>query len=216
MRYYISDLHFGHENILKFERTQFSNIQEHDDYIVYMINSIVKETDELVILGDVGNLDQVKRIKCRIYLLLGNHDTANMKKYLAYFAAVYEHPFYLKHNILLSHIPHPVTSDVLNVHGHLHGSRLDSSNYLNLSAHMINYKPISEESLYQIAALLPKKRIRFLDEWYADMYVFDRANERKDVITDENGRIKLEESRKLREKNQRDGSGYLIDVFNKE
>lgn len=215
MRYYISDLHFGHENILKFERTEFPSIQAHDDYIVYMINSIVKETDELMILGDVGNLDQVSRIKCRKYLLLGNHDTANMKKYLAYFAEVYTRPYYLKDNILLSHIPHPVTEDVLNVHGHLHGSRLASRNHLNLSAHIIGYRPLNEESLYQIAAALPKKQIRFLEEWYADMYVFDNASERNDVVTDETGRIKLQESRELRDTSQRDKSGYQIDVFNK-
>lgn len=215
-KYFISDPHFGHKNILRFERTQFSTIEEHDDFIVNMVNEVVGETDELYILGDVGNLDTARRIKCRCILVMGNHDNQTVARYKSFFAEVYSHPIYLKDNIVLSHIPIPVISNVLNVHGHLHGSRLDSVNHLNLSANMIGYKPISEDQLYLLASRLPKQNTRFLEEWYADLYVFDRHEERLDVVTDSNGRILLTESRTLRDEQIKDPSGYRIDVFKKE
>lgn len=214
-KYFISDPHFGHKNILRFERTQFSTIEEHDTFIVDMINTTVKETDELYILGDIGNLDTARRIKCRTILIMGNHDGQTVSKYKSFFAEVHTTPVYLKENIVLSHIPIPVTNEILNVHGHLHGSRLASLNHLNLSAHMINYKPVSEDQLYLLASKLPKQSIRFLEEWYADLYVFDRPEERTDVVTDHHGRILLKESRKLRDEQIKDPSGYKMDVFKK-
>lgn len=32
--YVISDLHFNHKNILDYERNEFNDINEHDEYIV--------------------------------------------------------------------------------------------------------------------------------------------------------------------------------------
>ena len=43
---------------------------------------------------------------------------------------------------------------------------------------------------------LNKDNTRFLEEWYADQYLFTTA--RSDVVTDSNGKIKLNESIQLR------------------
>lgn len=216
MKYFISDLHFGHANILRFERTEFATIEEHDQFIIDTINKKVKMTDTLYILGDIGNVDKVRYLNGRKILLLGNHDTQSAGIYRSFFSEVYEHPFYFNKRILLSHHPHPVDAGVLNVHGHLHGSRLDSNNHMNLSAAMIGYKPVDENMLNGVAGSLEKDNHIFLEEWYANLYVFDKPEERNDVVTDIRGRVLLAESRRVREKIKKDKLGFVIDVFKKD
>ena len=85
MRYFIADCHFGHEKmIMTFPRYRpgtkelFASIEEHDDYLLDAINSVVGVDDELHILGDFALKKPGKyrmRIKCKhVYLTRGNHD----------------------------------------------------------------------------------------------------------------------------------------------
>jgi len=74
-----SDLHFFHENILKFEkdsRGRFSNADEMNEYFVSSWNSLVKPEDNVFYLGDVRF--STNRIEQRLngikHLILGNHD----------------------------------------------------------------------------------------------------------------------------------------------
>lgn len=194
--YLISDTHFGHKNLLRFERTEFNTVEEHDEFIIETINAIVKPTDTLIHLGDVGNVEMIRQLNGHKELILGNHDQRPVKEYLGYFAKVYETPFYFSKNILLSHDPHPVPDGVLNVHGHLHGAKMDSRNHFNISGWCVGYKPIRVDELYQMAAKLDKTNTRFLEEWYASKYQF--LVPRVDVVTDENGVVNLEKTKELR------------------
>lgn len=87
MKYFTADPHLGHERILDktFSSRPFTNIKDHDDYIIDRINAHVMPKDELFILGDFcwgkkpGHYRN--RIKCRtIHLIWGNHDQANFKQ----------------------------------------------------------------------------------------------------------------------------------------
>lgn len=209
--YIISDPHFGHENILKFERNEFKSIEEHDEFLIASINKRVKPSDILYILGDVGNVHKVRFLNGRKILIKGNHDKTNNDEYLAYFSEVHENPIYLAKRIILSHIPVPTTPGVLNVHGHLHGSILDSDNHFNVSAMLVNYTPVTLDIVNLRLQKLQKDRTHFLDEWYANMYVF--TQKRTDVVYDEFGKIKLEESRELNHKLKTDYLGYVIDCL---
>lgn len=195
MEYFISDLHFGHNNIRKFERTQFADIDKHDQFIIDSINKRVKITDILWILGDVGNPEMLRHLNGTKYLIMGNHDRRSLKEYQAYVKEVYTTPVYYNKRVLLSHEPHPVPEGVLNVHGHLHGSRLNSLNHKNTSIHMVDYKPISATDIQRMISDLSKTNYKFLEEWYADMYQFSELN-RDDVVVDKEGNIKLEESKR--------------------
>lgn len=89
--WFTSDTHFGHKNIVKgisdwadkSTCRDFTTIEDHDAYIIDIINKMVKPTDTLYHLGDFGlgfkwkeRLSEVRRlIKCEtIHLLVGNHD----------------------------------------------------------------------------------------------------------------------------------------------
>ena len=49
--FFIGDTHFGHDNALRF-RTQFSSIQEHDEFIIERWNKTVHKRDLVYHLGD--------------------------------------------------------------------------------------------------------------------------------------------------------------------
>lgn len=214
--FFISDLHFGHKNLLKFERTEFATIEEHDAFLIEQINKIVKLTDTLYILGDIGNPEKIRQLNGRKILIMGNHDNRSKQEYLSYFSEVYDTPIYYNKRILLSHYPVPVTGEILNIHGHLHGSYLDSRNYKNVSAALVRYIPISADWAGNKVAELPKDNTDFLKEWYADLYVFERHEERTDVVTDHTGRVLVKESLKMREGLRTDAKGFVTDVFSKE
>lgn len=124
-----SDPHFNHENIIHFERTEFSTIEKHNRTIVTKINSVVKDTDTLVCLGDLGynwaqyidDMHAQKKI-----LLLGNHDKERLYNYYEHFDMVFNGPTFLNQFIILSHEPWPGCGDYCyNIHGHLHNAWLD-------------------------------------------------------------------------------------------
>lgn len=201
MDWFISDVHFGHRALLQTERNEFKDTEEHDNFIVDSINKYVKKTDRLYILGDVGNFEVIKRLNGYKVLIAGNHDKVTNKYALKYFDEFYKNPIYYNRKILLSHYPHPVPPHILNIHGHLHGAILDSPNHYNVSAAMIEYKPLSHKDLQTLSQRLPEENNSFLYEWFADMYKFADTRKACNIVADENGLIKLEESRqKLEEK----------------
>jgi len=56
VKYYISDTHFGHVNIVKHDSDNgartFSSIQEHDELLIKNWNRVITKQDEVYILGD--------------------------------------------------------------------------------------------------------------------------------------------------------------------
>lgn len=180
-----SDPHFGDLSILKFERRQFKDIDEHNEYILDKINSRINKGDTLIFLGDLGHNWEpyIQRIKKDIYkvLILGNHDNHAMHKYTSNFDEVYNGPLFINKFMILSHEPIPVSDHFMNVHGHLHNSYLDDDHHINISAHMVEYKLTEIDDLFVKTMVYPRIKARFLDEWYADRYVFT-DKERPDVM----------------------------------
>lgn len=76
--WFISDYHFYHKNVLTYENRPFSDIKEHNQYIIDVNNSLVKENDNLYILGDVSFIESgvklLEKLNGNKVLILGNHD----------------------------------------------------------------------------------------------------------------------------------------------
>lgn len=81
MRYYISDLHFFHENLNQsLDCRGFSSAEAMNEYIVDKWNRKVGKGDDVVLLGDVsaGSAEQtneiLRRLHGNLFLIEGNHD----------------------------------------------------------------------------------------------------------------------------------------------
>ena len=82
--WFTSDLHFGHENIIRYCGRPFSDANSMNSGIVDSINTHVGPEDDLWILGDLamGNLESNLRVTRRLIagtvtLVAGNHDRAH-------------------------------------------------------------------------------------------------------------------------------------------
>jgi calcineurin-like phosphoesterase family protein len=79
-RWYTSDLHFGHVNIIKYEDRPYDSIGEMNADMVERWNAQVHPTDTVTVLGDfaMGHINDtlplVGDLNGDIWLLCGNHD----------------------------------------------------------------------------------------------------------------------------------------------
>lgn len=79
MNYYISDLHFGHKNVIRFDTRPFQSVDEMDEELIRLWNNKVSDTDDVYIVGDFsyrsGRQEQwyLKQLNGRKHLILGKY-----------------------------------------------------------------------------------------------------------------------------------------------
>lgn len=79
-RYFTSDLHFGHGNIIRYSGRPYACVDDMNESLIANWNDVVDPDDEVWVLGDVamGTIDEslalVKRLHGRKVLVAGNHD----------------------------------------------------------------------------------------------------------------------------------------------
>ncbi len=163
MIYFIADTHFNHANIIKYCNRPFKNTDEMNKYIIEKWNLVVKETDTVYHLGDVGfgKFEEVKRLveslNGRKILLRGNHDFKigiSAWKEIG-FLEVYKKKIILG-NLLLTHAPSEELGEKqVNVFGHIHDKPLDEKfdkkNHICVSCDVIHYTPVSISKIESIA-----------------------------------------------------------------
>ena len=64
-KFFISDLHFGHNNILKYENRPFKNVEEMDKALIRNWNAVVGKNDEVYVLGDVRYFERLSASRCK-------------------------------------------------------------------------------------------------------------------------------------------------------
>lgn len=166
MIYFTSDLHLGHNNIIKYTNRPFKDYREMDNILIDNWNKTIKDKDEVYILGDLtmGDPDIVDRYLSRMngrkYLIRGNHD---------YFANIYngnqliwiKDYYELKHNkeyIILCHYPFNEWNrsyhGSLHLHGHQHNhsdynldQRKNNKNRYDVGVDANDFKPISLDKI---------------------------------------------------------------------
>jgi len=145
-RFFTSDLHLGHENILQ-SRPEFQNIDEMDECLIQNWNKKVNVQDEVYILGDFSfrakkSVHQyLGRLRGKKHLIIGNHDGQWMKEMgdlSIYFESVGDIKTirYEKKAIVLCHYPMfewPGKSYML--HGHVHGNK-NTVTYQTIKNHL--------------------------------------------------------------------------------
>lgn len=156
----ISDTHFGHKKIIKFEAANrpFATVEEHDAELVLRWNAAVKPKDTVWHLGDVlfgrNTFEVLRQLNGIKKLVMGNHDRYPSRLYLEHFNQVVGATE--MYGCILTHVPvHPSQfwRYKANIHGHLHSTRLDDARYINVSAECIGLAPVLLENLLHNAAL---------------------------------------------------------------
>ena len=83
MIYYISDLHLGHTNVIRFDHRPFRDTEEMAARILENWNSRVTDQDTVYILGDAfwhheqESMEFLAKLKGHKHLICGNHDVIN-------------------------------------------------------------------------------------------------------------------------------------------
>lgn len=79
--FFTSDLHFGHENVLRFDNRPFASVEEMDAELVRRWNAKVGKGDLVYVLGDLiwksrnGDAHNlIRSLNGQIILIKGNHD----------------------------------------------------------------------------------------------------------------------------------------------
>lgn len=157
--YFISDTHFGHKNILEYEKKArpFNTIEEMNEKIIENWNKTIRPQDIIYHLGDFAfgkhNVTIAKRLNGKKRLVMGNHDTYPSALYLEYFEKLYGCVFWER--CVLSHMPIHYNGLgarwKLNIHGHLHSKNIKNIegqidlNFYNVSCEQNNLTPIHRD-----------------------------------------------------------------------
>jgi len=149
VKFYISDLHLGHANVLGFDKRPFDTIEEHDLAIVTNINDTLAARDHLYILGDVAwsresfrEFQRRLRTDITVYFIKGNHDHR--------ISGIGNWPDVIwdkEDQIFLSHYPHlswPKSfHGSIHLYGHVHGNIRGVGRSMDVGANCVGYRPIS-------------------------------------------------------------------------
>lgn len=170
MRYYYSDTHYRHKNIIKYSSRPFKDIDEMDKALIDRHNSVVSPSDVSICLGDFsmkGKPGEIEKIVSSLngfkILIRGNHDSSSKKMYELGFDLVAENmTLHLPDvgRIFFRHFPSREGEDTLKmlkekhcshlVHGHVHNNSLESNRFINVCVEKTNYTPISETELIKL------------------------------------------------------------------
>jgi len=163
-KWFISDTHFFHENILKFTDDDgkrirpFNSLDEMHSIMIERWNKVVKPQDKVYHLGDVtfkydrafnvlmGALNGQKR------LILGNHDKIKGTELMKWFEKVDLWKGFKEGNFTASHIPLRLESlrdGDFNVHGHIHQNVMEDPHYINVSVEVRDYTPVNYDEIVE-------------------------------------------------------------------
>lgn len=133
MNFYISDTHFGHHNIIRYDNRPFFTVKEMDETLIDRWNEEVSDKDTVYILGDFSwygtkeTLKVLDRLTGHKVLVRGNHD-----KISAHIADRFDKICdYLEitdgsTKVVMSHYPMPFWNgqfnDSVHLYGHVHNA----------------------------------------------------------------------------------------------
>lgn len=168
--YLYSDPHFNDEE-MKYIRKNYIS----DDEQVKHINSKVGKKDILIILGDIGDVSFINKLRGYKILVMGNHDKGktNYQKTAEnnLFDEIYSGILTLNDKIVLSHEPVFIPF-MYNIHGHDHANiEANDDLHLNVCAEHIDYTPVSLSEIIKSGKLKDIQSIHRI--------TIDKATERK-------------------------------------
>lgn len=183
--WFVADCHFGHKNLLRFVPYRAQKlglnldnenvVDEHDNALIELWNSIINKKDIVYILGDFSfhGVEKTKiileKLNGKKHLIIGNHDGAckSLTNYFVSTSQIKEVVFkktvydFLDENFccVLSHFPMVAWNRRMHgsamIHGHTHGSICEKNLNeeelrvdIGLDSKLAKCEPISLKDLY--------------------------------------------------------------------
>lgn len=165
---YISDTHFGHKNVIEFDKRPFTDVEEMDQMMLSYWKSKVQKDDEVYIIGDLcyrsdkGPVWYLQRLPGKKHLIIGNHDEKTLKYpgALDYFESV-DKMMHVEDNgrhICLCHFPiaewNGYYRNSYHLYGHIHAKLADTClimrnrrNAYNAAACINGYMPCTLDEI---------------------------------------------------------------------
>lgn len=136
--YFISDTHFFHANVIKFDQRPFADLEEMHRVMIQNWNAKVRKHDRVYIVGDFcwkggeRGVELAKQLNGRLFLVRGNHDKVG-EEYRKVFEDISEYmdvPVQLANGemkrVILCHYFMPFYNGVrrgaVMLHGHTHAT----------------------------------------------------------------------------------------------
>ena len=182
MKYFTSDHHFGHTNIINYCSRPFKNVEEMHRALINNWNSVITPQDTVYVVGDFSFMneerskDLLSKLNGEKILIRGNHDRNKDKMLQMGFKEVYDQLTLNlgSQSVLLHHYPYrpkvvnpdyplkkmnrrPIDKGHWLIHGHVHDCWQQMNKMINVSVEMWNYKPVSESEILSLIAAGPQK-----------------------------------------------------------
>lgn len=162
MNFVTADPHFGHDNVIQYCKRPFKNSKEMDKQLIKNFNEVVREQDDLFILGDFS-LKQPKyfhyyteifgRIRGKVHIVAGNHEELKFYNYIKAGATSFHFPYIEIEDFILVHDPALSQVDRTRVFlvGHIHDLFVTQKNCINVGVDVHDFKPLSMDQIREIA-----------------------------------------------------------------
>lgn len=151
MIYFTSDLHFYHDNVIKFANRPYHNAEEMNRSLIKKWNEKVTFADEVYILGDVTMkgpelaAEMLSQLRGKKHLIRGNHDRFVDQQTFdkSIFASVRDYGEIVCCNTRMILFHYPIAEwngfyrESIHLHGHQHNH--EDYNYNNLMAGIRRY-----------------------------------------------------------------------------
>jgi calcineurin-like phosphoesterase family protein len=158
-----SDLHFFHENVIKFCNRPFGSVEHMNESLINNWNMVVGSNDHIYMLGDFSfgkvneTIDVLKRLNGIKHKITGNHDRKGSCQKLPwheYFCA--QHDYYRfklnKKKYVMCHFPFSSWErGYVNLHGHWHSLSGYENKYMqyDVGVDANGYTPLLIEDAYE-------------------------------------------------------------------
>ena len=167
-KFYISDLHFGHRNVIGFDHRPFMDVDDMDRCLIQLWNGRVQPEDTVYVLGDFCYKSErapewyLRQLRGHKILIIGNHDgrTLENPKAMHYFEDVSPmmHVTDGDKQICLCHFPIAECNGNMHgswhIYGHIHSKKDETYQFmrtreraLNAGCMINNYTPATINEL---------------------------------------------------------------------
>ena len=163
----IADMHFGHENIMKYENRPFATKENMDATMIKNWNNVVSKKDKIFVAGDVSfyskekTAEIIRQLNGKKILIKGNHDQRNNNWWADVgFDEVSSYPVIYKEWFVIQHEPPTYYNDAtpyFYIYGHVHGSemyRTITKQTACVCVERWDYTPVKLEKIIELSKLV--------------------------------------------------------------